>query len=369
MTHTFTAKVGSDKYPIIIGVDISQEILAFIKTYPERSVFIICDSYFKDLNCQYSKKLELIKKFNHIFIEGGVESKSISSYENVLKVLSDNKIAKDGLIVAIGGGVTGDLAAFIASTYQRGIDLIHIPTTTTAMIDSSVGGKTGLNCLDQVNLIGSYYNPKAIFMDLEFLTTLNNRDYYSGICEAIKMSITSDSEMFHRFFNIRQNLIDKEYEFLDEVIYWSVITKLKHVCDDAREKSIRLILNYGHTFGQAIESYYGLYQDTLRHGEAIALGITTAAKLSTLIYKTSKAKDLYLKTKEILTNYYLPTDFESLNTNNIPLISKLLENLINDKKRISKGNRFIICESPGEANIELIDDHDLLSQSFNTLYK
>ena len=125
-----------------------------------------------------------------------------------------SNIARDGLIVAIGGGVTGDLAAFIASTYQRGIDLIHIPTTTTAMIDSSVGGKTGLNCLDQVNLIGSYYNPKAIFMDLEFLTTLNNRDYYSGICEAIKMSITSDSEMFDRFFQISQNLINKEYKFL-----------------------------------------------------------------------------------------------------------------------------------------------------------
>jgi len=368
LTHTFTAKVGSDKYPIIIGVDISKELSAFLKTYPQNSVFIICDSYFKNLDCSYSKKLNFIKNFKHIYIEGGIESKSISSYKNVLKLLVENKIARDGLIVALGGGVTGDLAAFIASTFQRGIDLIHIPTTTTAMIDSSVGGKTGLNHLDQVNLIGSYYNPKAIFMDLEFITTLNKRDYYSGICEAIKMSITSDSEMFYRFFKISKNLINKEYKFLEEIIYWSVITKLKHVSDDAHEKSVRLILNYGHTFGQALESYYGLHQDILRHGEAIALGITAAAKLSTLIYKTNQTNDLYLKTKELLQAYSLPTDFQTLSTNNIPPISNLVENLINDKKRISRGNRFIICESPGEANIKLIEDNDLLYKSFNCLY-
>ena len=105
--------------------------------------------------------------------------------------------------MAIGGGVIGDLSAFIASTYQRGIDLVHVPTTTTAMIDSSVGGKAGLNFYDQVNLIGSYYNPKAIFMDLNFLSTLSERDYYSGICESIKMSITSDKEMFNKFFSIK----------------------------------------------------------------------------------------------------------------------------------------------------------------------
>ena len=368
MSHTFTAKVGSDKYPIIIGVDIFQEISAFLKTYPEKSIFIICDSYFENLNSSYSNKLKLIKNFNHLYIKGGLESKSILSYKKILKVLLDKKIAKDGLIVAIGGGVIGDLAAFLASTYQRGIDLIHIPTTTTAMIDSSIGGKTGLNYHDQVNLIGSYYNPKAIFIDLEFLTTLNNRAYYSGIREAIKMSITSDSEMFYRFFEISQNLVNKEYKYLEEVIYWSVITKLKHVCDDVREKSIRLVLNYGHTFGQALESCYGLYQDTLRHGEAIALGITTAAKLSTLFYKTTDATKLFLSTKELLSKYYLPTDLQKINTNNFPPISKLVENLINDKKRISKGNRFIICKSPGEANIELIQDYDLLSKSFNCLY-
>ena len=193
LTHTFQAAIGLDKYPIIIGINIFRDLIAFLKTY-SKNIFIICDKYFKTNNHFYSDSLSFIFQYNHIFIDGGIESKTIRSYENILKELVRKNIARDGVIVAIGGGVIGDLGAFAASTYQRGIDLVHIPTTTTAMIDSSVGGKTGLNHLEQVNLIGSYHNPKGsswIYAPcyLKIGTTI-------PVSEAIKMSITQIVKCF-----------------------------------------------------------------------------------------------------------------------------------------------------------------------------
>lgn len=366
--HAFEAKVGVEKYPIFIGNNIFKELNSFIKTYNKKSVFIISDSYFKNSNTPYSEDLSFIYNYYCLFINGGIESKTISNYENIIRLMVEKNIARDGLIVAIGGGVIGDLGAFIASTYQRGIDLVHVPTTTTAMIDSSVGGKAGLNFYDQVNLIGSYYNPKAIFMDLNFLSTLSERDYYSGICESIKMSITSDKEMFNKFFSINSFVYSRNKDTLEDIIFWSVLTKLKHVSGDFKEKSKRLILNYGHTFGQAIETYYGLYQDKLKHGEAVALGIKVAAKLSDLLINNLKSKELFEKTHQLLNIYNLPNNFKKVNSDDIPDISELTKNIINDKKRIAEGNRFIVCESIGKANIKIIKRNDLIENSFKCLY-
>mgnify|MGYP001207507606 CR=1 FL=1 len=368
LSHVFEVKVGLDKFPVVIGSGIFHQIISFINTYDKKNIFIICDSYFKTSNNCKVEEISIIKSYNHVFIDGGIESKTLPNYQHILKVLTDKSIARDGLIVSIGGGVVGDLSAFIASTYQRGIDLVHIPTTTTAMIDSSIGGKTGLNLFDQVNLIGSYYNPKAIFMDLRFLFSLKKRDFYSGICEAIKMSITSDKEMFQRYFSIEKLVNSRDIETLEDIVFWAVLTKLKHVSGDFKEKSIRLILNYGHTFGQAIETYYGLYQDKLKHGESVALGITVAAKLSDLIFNNSDTKELFAKTKMILKKYNLPTKFNDLNTNDIPTISELTNNISNDKKRISDGNRFILCESIGKANIKVLNNKRLIKESYDCLY-
>ena len=366
--RTLQAKVDNDKYPIFIGENLFTELNSLIETYNKKDIFIICDSYFDTLKNSLSEELSFIYKYNHIFIDGGIESKTLNTYQIVLQSITNAKIARDGVIVSIGGGVVGDLSAFVASTYQRGIDLIHVPTTTTSMIDSSVGGKTGLNHLDQVNLIGTYFNPKAIFMDLRFLASLGQRDYYAGLCEAIKMSITSDKEMFDRFIEV-QNLVKiRDFKILEEIIYWSVITKLKHVTGDFKEKSIRLILNYGHTFGQSIETYYGLYQDKLKHGEAVALGIVVAAKLSLLIHDGNEAKNLLEQTNQILIDYELPSRFKDLRTNDIPEVRILFNNLSNDKKRISEGNRFIICKSIGIAEIENVKNKNMIIDAFKYIY-
>tara|TARA_A100001035_G_scaffold279414_1_gene280760 strand:+ start:198 stop:1298 length:1101 start_codon:yes stop_codon:yes gene_type:complete len=365
LTKIINAKVGDDKYPIVIGLNIAQEFDAFLNLYSKESVFIVADLFFKKSNFLLVEK---IKRYKCIFIDGGLESKSFDSYQKLIKLLVQNKIPKDGVIVAIGGGVIGDLVAFVANTYQRGIDLILVPTTSTAMLDSSVGGKTGINYLNQVNLIGTYHNPKAIFMDIDFIKTLKSRDYYSGICEAIKMSITSDRMMFERLNSIYENVSNRNLEILEEIISWAVRIKLKHVSDDPKEKSLRLLLNYGHTFGQAIESYYGLFQDILRHGEAVSLGLIIAAKLSVLINDNKLNPSIIEKTKEILERYNLPTKLNQLKTNNIPTVETLLNNLNNDKKRLSKGNRFILCRDVGSPSVEFVKDKDKLFESFKSIY-
>ncbi len=367
--HTFQAIIGSDKFPILIGENIFQELISFIETYNKKEIFIICDSFFRNANNTKIKEISFIYEYNFLFVDGGIESKTLPNFQSILKFISEKNIARDGLIVSIGGGVIGDLSAFIASTYQRGIDLVHVPTTTTAMIDSSIGGKTGLNFLDQVNLIGSYYNPKAIFMDLRFLDSLNKRDFYAGICESIKMSITSDKEMFNKFISISQSVKNRDKDTLEDIIFWSVLTKLKHVSGDFKEKSLRLILNYGHTFGQAIETYYGLQQDKLKHGEAVSLGITVAAKLSYLLFNNKETKALWDKTNFLLDSYDLPNNFNKLNLDKIPSVSQLMKNLKNDKKRISMGNRFILCESIGKANIKILNNNDLIINSYKVLYE
>ena len=368
MAHSFIAKIGNDSYPIIIGLGVFSELEGILNTYPEESIFIICDSYFNKFKSNYIEKVRLINRYNHVYVDGGIESKILVNYQRIIQLLIDNEIKKDGVIVAIGGGVIGDISGFIASTYQRGIDLIHVPTTTTAMIDSAVGGKTGLNFSEQVNLIGTYYNPKAIFMDLEFLISLDSRDYYSGICESIKMSITSDLEMFNRLFVLSDKIKNKDIESLEELIYWSIITKLKHVGDDPKEKSTRLILNYGHTFGQSIETFYGLCQDNLRHGEAIALGIKVAARLSLLINNNDSTNNLCQRTNQILEEYNLPIDFSKLNSRKRPSISSLVDNLCNDKKCLSLGNRFILCNKIGDASVKYINDKDLIYNAFDILF-
>ncbi len=368
LSHSFVARIGEETYPIIIGKGVFTELRSVLKTYPQGSVFIICDSYFNNFNFKYPEQIKLIRSYKHVFMDGGVESKMIFNYEIILKLLLDNKIKRDGVIVAIGGGVIGDISGFVASTFQRGIDLIHVPTTTTAMIDSAVGGKTGLNFSDQVNLIGTFYNPKAIFMDLGFLISLNIRDYFSGICEAIKMTITSDLNMFNRLFHLSNKIKRKDIDALEELIYWAILTKLKHVGDDPKEKSARLILNYGHTFGQSIETFYGLSQDNIRHGEAVALGIVVAARLSLLIKNNDHTSNLWKQTNNILEEYNLPNKFSKLNTNILPSLDSLLDNLYNDKKCLSLGNRFIVCDKVGYASVKYIDNKDIISQAFNVLF-
>ena len=198
-------------------------------------------------------------------VQPGEGSKSLEGFGKLLQKMLDNGFSRKDCVVAVGGGVVGDLSGFAASAYMRGIDFYNIPTTLLSQIDSSIGGKTAINFGNVKNIVGAFYQPKKVLIDSELLNTLPERQISNGLAEAIKMALTSDSELFDLFENkdIKENM--------DEIIVRSLNIKKNVVEQDEKESGLRKILNFGHTIGHGIESSENMSQ--LYHGECVALGL------------------------------------------------------------------------------------------------
>lgn len=198
-------------------------------------------------------------------VEEGERSKSLRVFGEVLKKMLENNFSRKDCVVAVGGGVVGDLSGFAASAYMRGIDFYNIPTTLLSQIDSSIGGKTGINFGGMKNIVGAFYQPKKVLIDPELLDTLPPRQISNGLAEAVKMALTSDRELFEIFenSNIKENI--------DEIIIRSLNIKKNVVEQDEKESGLRKILNFGHTIGHGIESSGDMNE--LYHGECVALGL------------------------------------------------------------------------------------------------
>lgn len=198
-------------------------------------------------------------------VEEGETSKSLETFGKLLSTMLGNDFSRKDCIVAVGGGVVGDLSGFAASAYMRGVDFYNIPTTLLSQIDSSIGGKTAVNFEGIKNIVGAFYQPKKVLIDPDLLKTLPDRQISNGLAEAVKMALTSDSELFDIFEN--KNIADS----VDEIIIRSLNIKKSVVEQDEKESGIRKILNFGHTIGHGIESSGNL--EELYHGECVALGI------------------------------------------------------------------------------------------------
>lgn len=198
-------------------------------------------------------------------VESGEASKSIETFTKLLHIMLDNDFSRKDCVVAVGGGVVGDLSGFVASAYMRGVDFYNIPTTLLSQIDSSIGGKTAINFGGIKNIVGAFYQPKKVLIDPELLKTLPERQISNGLAEAVKMALTSDRELFEIFENktIKENI--------DEIIIRSLNIKKNVVEQDEKESGIRKILNFGHTIGHGIESSVNM--EELYHGECVALGL------------------------------------------------------------------------------------------------
>ncbi|WP_114993565.1 3-dehydroquinate synthase family protein [Synechococcus sp. UW179A] len=362
---SFEATIGSDRYEVIVSNRSDEAVHSYLSAFSPKSIFIIADSYFKNSSVLPSRSFcDLLSDHCTYYVDGGVEMKSLKSLELICDQLFESSIPRDGVIVALGGGVVGDLAAMASSIYQRGMKLIHIPTTTTSMLDSSIGGKTGVNHKGQVNLLGTYHNPDALFCDSRFLRTLPQRDLIAGICESIKKSLISDYSAVDFFSSNSNKILALDPDALHKMICWSIKQKLFFVSSDFKESSTRLLLNYGHTFGQAFESFYGLYQDYLRHGEAVSLGICCAGYLTDKVFDNSQLNNLQAK---LLSMYGLPCRISELSLPSLPLISQLTPLLKNDKKRVSTGNRFVLLEDIGRPHILSDVEDELLSEAFDVV--
>ncbi len=249
------------------------------KDFPKRELFFITD---KNI---YNIYKDILPK-NTFIINPGEENKNLQTFEYLTEELLKSNIHRDNIIVAFGGGVVGDMAGFLASTILRGVDFIQIPTTLLAMTDSSIGGKTGINTDQGKNLIGSFWQPKGVYINTDFLRTLPEKEYKNGMAEIIKYSLISNL-----------NLSDSE----ENIIYNSCKIKADIVSEDEREKGIRKVLNFGHTIGHVIEKYYNYSK--FSHGEAVAIGMMVMASVSEKILNNNKLSEYV---KELLINHSLP---------------------------------------------------------------
>lgn len=229
----------------------------------DRKVLVITDDGVPKIYAETIKNQ--CKKGIIATVKQGEKSKSIEVYEKLLKKMLKEGFSRKDCVVAVGGGVVGDLAGFVASSYMRGVDFYNVPTTVLAQIDSSIGGKTALNLGGVKNVVGAFYQPKKVIIDADLLSTLEERQFNNGLAEGIKMSLTSDADLFNRFekFSAR--------EIIETIIIKSLIIKKNVVEQDEKEKSLRKILNFGHTIGHAIESLEEM--KNLYHGECVAIGM------------------------------------------------------------------------------------------------
>jgi len=211
-------------------------------------------------------------------LKSGEKSKSFSSYQKILKKLFELKFDRSDIVIAFGGGVVGDIAGFSAATYMRGIKLIQIPTTLLAQVDSSVGGKTAINVTQGKNLVGAFYNPSLVIISTYFLNTLSDEEYKSGLGEVVKYALIGNKRLKTFIEKNSKEIINRKESVLKIIIEESIKTKSKIVTKDEKENGIRAILNFGHTFGHAIEAHNNFKDIT--HGEAITLGMVIASKLS-----------------------------------------------------------------------------------------
>jgi 3-dehydroquinate synthase len=277
-----------------------------------------------------------------ITVPDGEAYKTLDTVEKILNSCFEHRLDRKSVLIALGGGVIGDMTGFAASIYQRGIDFVQIPTTLLSQVDASVGGKTGVNNRFGKNLIGSFYQPQAVYIDTAFLKTLPEREFAAGVAEIVKMAVMFDKA----FYDFLKSADLHEDETLKEAIRRSVELKAKVVNMDEKEQGVRAVLNYGHTFGHVIENE--THYDTYLHGEAVAMGMVMADALAVELglLTQEEADDI----EALLKRYALPTRYV------VRDVDAFYEKFYLDKKSMNNTIKFILPKGIGD--FAMADDVD-----------
>lgn len=307
------------------------------KTHFDTKVAIVTNPKVAGLHLAYLLSKISAKELYIITVPDGEEYKNHKSIDAILESLFNHRFNRKSMLIAFGGGVIGDMTGYAASIYQRGIDFIQIPTTLLSQVDASVGGKTGMNNSYGKNLIGAFHQPKAVYIDPHFLTTLPSREFGAGVAEIVKMAVTFNRD----FFVFLENADLKNPNILQEAIKQAVTTKADVVTKDEKEHGLRAALNYGHTFGHVIENETK-YKKYL-HGEAVAIGMVMANE--TAVSMGLMSKEEASRVKALLEKYNLPTTYNVQNSNSF------YETFFLDKKSSDTNVTFIIPIGIGDVSI------------------
>ncbi len=341
-------KTKLDKYSIIIGSNIVKDTSIYLNKYSinfQKCLLIIDKKVPKKIISKIFTSLKK-KETYKFFFDSSEKNKNFKNVNKILKFLLNKNFSRQDCIITIGGGITGDIGGFAASLYKRGLNFVNIPTTLLSQVDSSIGGKTGINTKEGKNLVGSFYQPKIVITDTEFLKSLPKREIVCGYGEILKHSLILNKN-FYRYLDLNSSsILNLKSPFIEKAIFESCKIKKIIVEKDETEKGIRKILNFGHTFAHAFEATLG-YSKKLNHGEAVILGIITALNFSQNI-KLIKVKEYRriidhvhkLKLPINIKNYFFPKD-----------LNKILNFMMNDKKNISKKINLILLKKIGTTDI------------------
>jgi len=332
-------RLGKRSYPILVGPGLLglQPLLA--EHAAAGKLLVVTDDIVGPL---WMPRLEhglSGRPFEICVLPGGEEQKTLGNVAVIIDALVTGRLNRDGMVLALGGGVIGDIAGFAAASYQRGIAIVQLPTTLLAQVDSSVGGKTGVNHPGGKNLIGAFHQPSAVLADTDTLTTLPDRQLRAGLTEVVKAALVADAAFFTWLEANLSRLLAKEPAALAEVICRACAIKAAIVAEDERELGRRALLNLGHTFGHAIEAGagYGL----VLHGEAVAAGLVLAAELSARLGRLPGADAQ--RVRALLAATGLPVDPPRLGA------ARMLELMAMDKKVKGGAIRLVLLEGIGSA--------------------
>jgi 3-dehydroquinate synthase len=276
--QTLTVELADRSYPINIGAGLLRQQSLLQAAVPARDILLVSNTTVAPLYADAVRQGFNDRRIVEVILPDGEQYKTLANAGRVFDVLIANRFGRDALVLALGGGVVGDLAGFVAACYQRGIDYVQVPTTLLAQVDSSVGGKTAVNHPGGKNLIGAFHQPREVFADTDVLTTLPERELSSGLAEIIKYGLLADSAFFSWLEANMDALRRRDPQALAHAIHRSCQIKAQIVGRDEREQGERALLNLGHTFGHAIEAATG-YVEWL-HGEAVGVGLLLAASMS-----------------------------------------------------------------------------------------
>lgn len=352
-------ELGDRSYPIYAGNDLLSKTNLFSENIRSKQVMVVSNTTIAPL---YLEKLMqslqgLISKgleVNLVILPDGEQYKNLDAVNDIITELLNKRYSRNCCLLALGGGVVGDITGFAAACYQRGVDFIQLPTTVLAQVDSSVGGKTGVNHAAGKNMIGAFHQPRAVIADTSVLDTLNDREVSAGFAEVVKYGLIRDANFFDWLEDNIEQLVNRDADALAFIIEQSCNNKAEVVAADERESGIRAILNLGHTFGHAIET--GLGYGKWLHGEAIALGMLMAADLSQRMGWISE--DVTDRLEKILVKLNLPVALpDDLDT------TKMCELMAVDKKAKDGMLFLILLKGIGEAVVTDEFNEDLLMET------
>ena len=336
-------ELGQLSYPISVGNALLHDQSKWLDQVHADQILIVTNTTVASLYLPATQACFSNWLVQTVILPDGEEYKNLDSWSKIIDQLVNMRATRYSLVVALGGGVIGDMAGFAAASYMRGISVLQLPTTLLAMVDAAIGGKTGVNLPAGKNLVGAFHQPQQVVMDIDTLATLPNREYLAGIAEVIKYALIMDADFFTWLQVNHLSILNREAESLKNMIYKCAEYKAKVVSNDALETGQRALLNFGHTFGHALETLTN-YQHWL-HGEAVAIGMWMACKCGenmgiTVAGTTQNVKRLLDEYGFDLT---IPTDIST---------EQILESMRLDKKNQHAKITLILLESLGKAVIK-----------------